>query len=317
MKTMKILLTLTLMGMVSFLYGQDAPYTDMVNATGEIDTVTGGAGDVPYYVMPDPVLNSEFTTTYDPAAGAGGNAGIESTWTWDLFESNGTINTQGPGVGADDGPYVEVGWDAPGGGLPTEDTINTQEVSSIGCDGDSTMLPVRIVDPPAFTPWDQAAPIEICETAGAQDVELNTIVDNYVSGGNLQFRFDVVVDSVDPTISTKGDVRNNPDTIVTIPEVCGDGTDDNNVVLLTSYSMPAVDGQITRYQFDFAADGDGGISDHISRKTDYLINDAADDLAFTYTAPTNGTDGTATITYIVYPTPETGDIFFVPNDWNN
>lgn len=311
-----------------------APYTEMVEVTDDAtqtDSVTGGIS-IPYFVMPDPVLNSGFTGDYNEANTASSQS-VLSTFDW--FET-GSLNlnindsTQGSATG-DLAPYIEVQWTAPGAGNPPiDDTLSVQEISSgSSCPGTISQIHVNIFNAPSFEPIidddDQIGDplIEVCEGNGLTNVQIESVGDNDVDAGNLKFRMAIVVDSVDASISTLGDIRANGDTVVSVGTPVDDDanqTDETDVTILSNYWIDVVDGKITRYRFDFSnglggGDGTAGISDKISRKSDYLSNPTANDASWTYTAPTDNGDGTL-MTYIVYPAPNTGNIYYIPNDFN-
>ncbi len=335
MKLLKCLIGSSIILLISngLLAQTGEPYGDMVEVTdavNQIDSVTGGVADsVPYYVEPDPILNSGWGSPYDPTAVP---AGLQSTWQWSLGGGVGGTMEQGGGAGAADGPYITVKWDDPGTGDPSanEDTVWVSEVSTTGCQGDSSYVRVRVFQQPSYVPviFDGEAnddSVNFCEGDAALTglaINIDSIVDNYVSGGNLKITVDVQVDSVDPaTLAPLGAaISSITDSVFTISEVGGDGNGDADVTLGNWDLTLSPTGAITRYIFDFgdsklAAGNSNGITDHISRKTNYLVNQAAADANWTYFAPTDAGDGLYKVFY-VYPRPETGNIFFIGNDFD-
>ena len=285
-----------------------------------VDEVTEGY-PVPYYVTPDPILNSSYS---EPYVLGGGTQGLNSTWNW-TFGTAPVTSTQGDP--SNNGPYIEVTWDAPGtSGDAT--SISVEEVGPAGsCTGNTKTLTVNVFDKPTLNVVEDGTGnghnlvTELCETAvtGGQSVLLENIVDNGVSGGNFKFRFDIMVDKVDASQTQTSIVRDGveqQDTVVTVPESYG-----NSVTLLSNYWMGAIDGDITRYRFDFGGTLYGGsqangITDHIQRKSQYLANSAQDDQAWDYQSDIDTQGDGSMITFIIYPTPQTGNIHYVPNDFD-
>jgi len=301
-----------------------------------VDSVTAGQ-PIPYYVSPDPVLNPSFDGTYEPGNNADGLNSSED-WVWSLGTSGVGGSTANQGQDADgnqDGPYIEVTWTDPGMGAPVTDSIYVQENNTnVGCGGDSSALEVLVFAPPEFTPVDNGdgnastdAFIELC---GSQqyDINLASIADNHVTTGDLKIRLDsIAVDNVSasaPQGGSTGDIRANEDTVVVWSGTPVDaaGGAETNVTLLANYPINVQNNDVTRYRFVFEEDGNSaptntdGISDQISRKSDYIAvggSDPADEQQWTYYGP-NGTTTTRDI--VVYPQPNTGDIYYVPNDFD-
>jgi hypothetical protein len=137
--------------------------------------------------------------------------------------------------------------------------------------------------------------------------------------------FDISCDNVDPgnvTGASTGNIngRTNADTVVVVgTPVNADGTAEADLDLLTNYDISVQGGDVTRYRFSFGA-ADDGISDMISRKSDYLKGgiagtDPGDEQSWTYYDATDGGNGT-NIDVVVYPKPQTGNIYYVPNDFD-
>jgi hypothetical protein len=289
--------------------------------TTYIDTITV-EDTVPYFVMPDAVLNDQFAGEYDFNSNNAAN-NLESSWNWWTNSGNasGTLvdSLLQYAAGENTGPFVHLHTVSTG-----EDTIYVQEVSSTGCNGDTTKLTVVVVDKPAFTVSQDGVvdsdTIRICESAaGSQAIVLNSIADNEVTGGNMKFRLDISIDSLNSDQSVDGNVRTANDTVVTIAQTNG-----NNITLM-NYNIDIVDGQITQYTFDFGSglglgSYDGGINDHISRKSDFLqlTNKLSPgDNEFDFYAPTTAGGFDPSIVYIVFPEPNTGPLYYIPNDFNN
>jgi hypothetical protein len=343
-------LSTNVLGQVGDISSPNAPGNMIENTGGPnigTDSVTAGV-IVPYYVTPDPVLNDGFTEPYDPTASS--NQGFTSTWNWSVTGTLLNDSTQGAGKygsgGSDNsgtGPYLEVIWDAPAGD-PSADpqTLEVTEEGAAGCPGTTSQLTVQVFPAPSFTPVSSSGnqnsnpQIEVCGTQ-YYDVQMYEITDNWVGTGIMKIMLDITVDSVDASApfgaglgAPGNEIRVSTDTVVyyddgggpTTP-VDANGTAENNVSLFNGgYYVTPVDGRVTRYTFDFGTT-DGGISDQVSRKSDYLsvgASDAGDgpgnDQGWTYYDATgNGTDGT-TIDLVCYPEPNTGNIYYVPNDFD-
>ncbi|MGM0377867.1 MAG: hypothetical protein ACQEQ0_13940, partial [Bacteroidota bacterium] len=185
------------------------------------------------------------------------------------------------------------------------------------------------------TPTDTLYEVCASDLSGGQDVLIQSITDNGVQGsgvgGNYKFRLDLDVYTVDAANAysngTGTEVRTETDTIV---EVGLSGLDYSNpITLIPGYDMDAVGGEITRYRFDFGSTIDGananGITDPIQRKSQYLNTNPNPDQdptsstyaqGWDYLADDDGDNEGSMVTFIVYPTPETGNIHYVPNDFD-
>jgi hypothetical protein len=340
-RLLKITLSFAMLFIAAGTFAQGPyPAGNQINSgsvASPLDSVTAGQ-PIPYYVSPDPVLNPSFGGSYDPN-NTGDGLNSSEDWTWWLGSGIGG-STANQGVDADgnpDGPYIEVTWNAPGGD-PVTDSIYVQENNtSVTCGGDTSGLQVLVFDPPAFTPVDNGdgnpstdAFIELC---GSQqyDINLASITDNSVTTGNLKIRLDsIAVDNVSasaPQGGSTADIRATEDTVVvwTGTPVNDDGSAETLQPLLSNYNINVQNNDVTRYRFVFEEDGvsngglTDGISDQISRKSDYIAvggSDPADDQSWTYYAATAGTDGNTTRDIVVYPKPQTGDIYYVPHDFD-
>ena len=349
-RLLKITLSIAMLFIAAGVFAQitDYPRTNQINTgsvTNPVDSVTGGQ-PIPYYVSPDLVLNPSFDGDYNPNNNADGLNSSEE-WSWwpgTTTPTDGTsfINQGQDADGNPNGPYIEVEWVAPGGS-PATDSIYVQENNTdlTSCGGDTTALEVLVFDPPAFTPVDNGdgdpttdAFIELC---GSQQYNINlaSIADNELTTGDLKIRLDsITVDNVSasaPQGGSTGNIRASEDTVVIWggTPVTGDGTAEEGETLLSNYPINVQNNDVTRYRFVFEEDGSSapaltdGISDQISRKSDYLAvggsdpgNDPGNDQQWTYYGPTAGTDGNTTRDIVVYPQPNTGDIYYVPHDFD-
>lgn len=288
----------------SNMMGQDAPgfmnANDASNDGTVPDTVTAGVA-VPYFVMPDAVLNSGFSAAYDTLADRS-SQGLSSTWTWfGGVAGRATVSFQSQ----DNGPYAEVTWS--GTGL---DTLFVYETSEATCVGDTSPIRTIVVAAPAFDATTDGPGLgdttQICVTTGV-DISVASITDNGIGGGNLQFSVDSLVQTVDADLAVLSTVSATTTFYPTVAENAALGN--ANVVVFTK-DLTVRGGAITMYSFTFT-----GLSDHISRKSDYLgLTDktGATDSEYTYYAPTQSTSRV----WIVYPAPNTGDIYYIPRTFN-
>lgn len=319
---LKILFSLVAFLMVSSAFSQTYPGNLDQATTGDVDSVTADV-TVPYYVEPDPVLNPSYTGSYP---GGSGSLNADADWSWWIGTTlgpGGTVNSQG-NAGGDpdtDGPYIQMSWNAPSvTNTPEYDSLYVSESNdNIACNGDTSSLRVLVFAQPGFTPVD--ADNDLIQICGSQDypVQLAQILDNGLDVGDLKIRLDSVavsnVDPANPQTDQGSLVRAAEDTVAVIPTPLGTGNTD---IELFTYYMGLKNNDVTRYRFRF--DGDGGISDQISRKSDYLAvggSDPADDQTanWTYYPATINAEGPS-IDVVVYPQPNTGNIYYVPSDFD-
>jgi hypothetical protein len=294
------------------------PYSQMSDSSGMgiTDTVTvsgDSAKMLPYYVRPDNVLN-DMTGDYVPGTQPS-DQGIYSnfSWTYKSVSGNATINYEN-GAAADTVPYVEVEFTTTTSGDP--DTLYVEETSAGGCTGDTVNLPIYIVDEPSFNVTGNGTDsigYEVC-AKGPTPIEINSLTDNGVTGGDLRFRVDSITDQLNPDLSSAGELQSTS----FYQNVHEDSLGVPNTDIF-QHNLGVQNGEITQYTFKIY-----GMSDHISRKSDYLsLSDktGGTNSQYTYYPPTNGPGGTtgdnaSKIVYIVYPTPQTGDIYYIPNSFD-
>jgi hypothetical protein len=338
-RLLKITLSIAILAFLSTnVLGQPTyPSGLEMGQTGDVDSVTAGV-NIPYYVAPDPVLNPDYSSPYPDNSADLSQTEEWNWWTGVTGVGGSTVNQGTAGGDPDnDGPYIEVSWSSPSGNAPASDSIYvTERNSDVGCDGDTSALEVLVFNQPAFTPVD--ADNDLIELCGTQTytVTLAEIVDNGVQTGNLKIQLDsITVDNVDPAAPRGGstnNVRFSEDTVVTIPSpLNNDGNPETDVPLLTDYYVGVQNGEVTRYRFVFgnntaSGSSEDGISDQISRKSDYLnvagsdpdsypANSNVQSNDWTYYAATDGGNGT-NINVVVYPAPNTGNIYYVPHNFD-
>jgi hypothetical protein len=347
LRTMKIknllkgIMTMLAVFIGTAAFAQDnSPWLDMTE-TGGTDSVTVNS-TMPYYVKPDPILNS-ISSQYDPNDSNADN-NVSSTFRWNI--DAGTANLTDPAASGADAPYNEIEF-------TTEETVSfsVYEESAGGCeDPTGRSIDVEVLPEPTFEVDDGDANIdkEICDGA-VEDVFIASLgnpsgTGDGISGeSNYEFLLDIqkrIVDGSGGVISENGYPTSNADTIVVV-----DTTEGTDIKLLSNYTFTCGvdnngDKRVTEYRFDFGstvASGSeaNGVSNHISRKSDYFsfttAGSAGTDREKTlpdhsdyssgytnignYTWYDTGISGADEnmITVTVYPTPETGEIYHVPN----
>ncbi len=317
-KLLKLVFTFFATVAVSAAFAQ-VPFADMTAIqTDGTDSVTVNKKMV-YFVEPDPVLNSLGATTYD------------TSWTQAEAQTNGVNSTfgfvwEGSGTGSGDintpdnwteAPYRVVNFTGTG-----DLTLQATESTAGGCPGTTTDLNIEVIGAPQFTVGGPATST-LCHSAGLTDNVAISVYDVMDAvGGQVYFRMDI-----DVYTDSNGDsnfdnlIRTETDTIVKVANPGGTPS----TTVLQDYYVGAQSGAPTRYRFDFgntidAADNNG-LNDYISRKSDYFENGfdtgAPADGDFTYYAAADVADADKVVEFIVYPAPNTGDIYYIPNGQYN
>jgi len=323
---LKFLFTAIAVFVVTGVFAQNVPYAEMTDNSGTAttDMVTVSNTIVkylPYYVEPDDVLNS-LDSDYDPTLGGGTGSlvdqGINSTFEWTFLNSDDSENdgsaysfrylpTSSP---EDQAPYVEVSFDQVG-----QYKLSVLETSQGGCPGGSSVVsPVQVIAEPSFQVTSDGNDVtyERCALTN-EPIQVYRIPSNGVSGGDLYFEVDFSVDNIDINTdpATVTEVTATTTRHISISEDGNMGTD--APVTVVSEGLPVEGNAITRYTYTFK-----GINDHISRKTDFLAMGLSGTTPspedFNFYNPDGGSE--VTITYMIYPAPNTGDIYYVPNDYN-
>ncbi|MFW5901274.1 MAG: hypothetical protein ACOCUK_01890, partial [bacterium] len=226
--------------------------------------------------------------------------------------------------------YIEVREDGP---------------SDVSCTGEWNWLSVQVYAEPDFTFINEndggiqdtdgsnqtpgGSTIELCDDGEGitKDILIASIADNGIpigtdeefDGSNFKFRLDkdvAILDGDDNVVSTKGTSTDS------IAEVTAEF--DNGIVLHSEHDLSTLtddegENRITRYRFDFGNEIDengnnnNGITDPVQRKSQYLSNPDANNQDYDY-VDNSGDDDMLTI--ITYPAPETGNIHYVPNDFD-
>jgi len=298
------------------------PYADMTADQGDgPDSVTVNS-DMVYYVEPDPGLNN-LTVNYD------------TSWDQANAQSNGvnsTFNFVWDGAGAGTIKPPQAGWNAPFRRIKFESTgsaiLNVTEVAAAGCpDPSPTQLNIEVISAPSFSVGNPAEE-QICHSTGAAgyNISLSSITAPAERGWvNLRMDYTVDVDSDGDGSFDDQNIRTTTDTIVKLYDNAGSEPSAADILSSTLYMGTRNNGDITRYRFDFGGTVEGsannGINDHISRKSDYFdeaINDLGSVSATDYSfyASTDGGASERIIDIVVYPQPETQNIYYVPNEFD-
>jgi hypothetical protein len=253
------------------------------------DLITTGT-QVPYLVVPDPILNP----TWAPGADATNTTGITSTFLWTIPAG---ISATVPGTGH----YITINVN---GAATTLGTINVKEQSGASCpDATGTNINVRIVAQPtatAIAASDGSAPLtSICQSG---------------TNGSLNVPFPVytVTKTTDAAIPGLANVRVKA-TLVFTPALGAPAP-------LFTDKILNVDAAGVISSADITAAGGGTLTDFDSWGTyDLTITQISDKIsrkdmgvAGGYFNINGGTGYTAT--YSVLKTPTTGIIYHLPNN---
>lgn len=300
---------------------ENAPWSEMTGSSADnaTDSVVVNM-TVPYYVEPDPILNNMAPAQYDPSQ-SNADQNINSTFIW---TAPADVTIAAPSGDAD-APYREVTVNATG----TVYTIGVQEDNQ--CTGPLTEQDILGIPVPTYSIASSAS-IELCDDGTPQSI----LVD-ITAGLNDWSNFYFLMDTQKELIDTEGNqvqpVYNYTDTIIEVGT--SEGSDiplvDNKVFTTGS---DGTNKRITEYTYTIK-----GLNHHISRKGDFLTlkSNAASQLdVSTYDDGTKeynmdeslytwfNNDGSIDpdvnttaqqITVTVYPTPATGEIHYVPNDY--
>jgi hypothetical protein len=317
--------------------GQAEPWATMNDATtiGENDSVVSGASMM-YFVMPDPVLSGGFVTTYDSSA-TNAAQNILTTFDWTLTSNvtgNATLTQSEPQT-ADVKPYVVVTFGGTGG----TGTIAVAETQGACADLTPTTITCVVIDAPSFTVGSgyTGTAVDLCD-GDQQTISITTIADDNIAGvSSYKIMFDVNVETQESDGTHSRWVRRETDTVLNVNlNASGAGGYDLYNITFTAEGLAGND-SITVYSWDFGTGGGlslpgnaNGINNHISRKSDFFsldpqnVNDGvttdkviADETSeHTWYAATDGGINGVLYVYKVYLVPNTGEIYFIPNNWD-
>lgn len=339
MKTRKLLSFLFTVVLVLFVCASFAQTNETwldMTGTGGTDSVTVNT-TLPYYVEPDPILNG-ISGQYDPGSDNATN-NVNSIFNWSV---TGGASFNDPAASGADAPYNTVTFTGTGAV-----TIEVFEESSAGCvDPTPSAQTVEVIPAPSITVDDGTLDLDICE--GPDHVTIASLGADGIGGeSNYEFLLDIDKrlyegDGVTEISDGSSPVYTHIDTIIQV-----DTVDGSNIVLLRNYPFTcgtdgSGDKRITEYRFDFGSTVDAtlanGVTNHISRKSDYLNlattgDPSTDNQAktlpdhttygsysgidnYTWYFTSGGDADADMITVTVYPTPDTEPIQYVPRDFD-
>lgn len=276
--------------------------SDYVDGSAAIDSVTVGT-TMGYYEEPD--------ATYHPDYNAGGGWAVNTdfTWTWLVPAGLGSQSSASNN-------YVEIDWTV--AGYDTLKVFETSPAAYGGCDGDTSIIRVRVMEQPAVD-ITYVGTTDNCGDLTGQDV---TIRLRGTPPFHLVWTYEEVnfdADSLESTIA-------GPTSTTTV-----------SPLIINSLSLTDLGGNVWEYTLDGSKDFTvqnslrtkyeytvTSVTGKISRKSDYLDVPTpnpldADWSDFDYYAnivdldALNGVQGYIEI--IVNPAPDTGPIYHIPNDW--
>ena len=272
---------------------------------------TGGSTTMGYYALPDPV--------YHPNYNAGGGWALTAgfSWNWTIpTNPGGAASVSGGGTPAN---YVEIDYTATGSYV-----VNVAEQASAafgGCvDASPTVMNVTVIDPPSVG-ITTADPSQACGDQAAMTVSMSFTEAISAALAGYAFAVSEVVDNIDASDNLIGNVSTTAD-FVDFPTTGKLNTGNGLTGAASPYgydfttsALTVEGGMRTRYTYTLvkatdapAAAADGVIS-AISQKSDYIaVGGGADYLTYAYSD--------SEIVIIVNPAPETGPIYYVPNDFN-
>jgi len=295
----------------SNIYAQPyQPFPDMTATQADgTDSVTVGT-EMVYYVEPDATINNlsmQYDTSWTQTEAD--NNGVYSTFDFFWGTQVGSIYTPSPsGDGSDtwNAPYRRIHFTSEGSGR-----LDVQEIGPdpANCAGTVRQLDIEVIGQPTFTIGGGTVN-EICASTGAAGVDVTIsgiTVDT--DGSYLEIPVDVTVETDDGSGTYSTEIRSLSDSLISVEDPIGSAP---STTLISNYWMGAQSGNITRYTFDFGSSADAGsngINDYVSRKSDYFESGP------TYYAAQDA-EADRVLTWIVYPQPETGNIYYVPNDFD-
>ena len=273
-------------------------------------TLKTGGTTMGYYALPDPVYHPAGTITAD------------FVWNWTIAPVM-TMNKPG------DANYVEIVYTATGDYQVT--VAEQAPVAFGGCtDGDPTIMNVTVVSPPTFT-ISAPALADICDDQAAQTITVAIVENVPVSMASYGFLVTEEIDEIDETDAVINDGLETDlhdftlaAKLKTTSTPALAGAQPNYTWGFNTAALTVNNSNRTRYIYRFkkandapAAAGEGFVS-AISQKSDYITPGIAALNTYAFAsgnAQVVISGGVATITYIVNPTPSTGPIYHIPNDY--
>ena len=287
------------------------------------DTLTfkTGGTTMGYYALPDPVYHPNYVTT--------GALTALFQWNWTV-DNGGTITYPVPTFTAN---YAQITY--PAAGNYVVNVVEQAPVAFGGCTGSATVMNVRVIAPPTGTvsinpggTWVAITPNISYQICGAQVAQTVSVAFNEaVAKGLASFAFQIteakeLLDGTGAVIATpqaeaviqdfplaskvKGTNLGSlpsPAFIAASPAFTFTFLSDALAVMQNA----GVDAR-TRYTYRVTRSGDmaqNGFVSNISQKSDFIAGTVQ------YYNFTN-----QTVSFIINPTPVTGPIYYVPNNYN-
>ncbi len=286
--------------------GTTVPGTPAVDYADDGVTYMIEGATIPLYALPDNFYHPD----YNPGGGVYSlTEGF--TWLWSLVAGEGLTFSQND---AQDN-YVELTAPAESAGTYTINVRERAPAAWGGCDdGVGTNLTVNVVAAPSVG-FGGNQTVEACSGDGSLPSEINANIaggwQNYRLAWTLQIHtldnnglIDLYYDDEDGTNGDGGQKFAVEITIASPQAVAASG--DHNIMTVSDFNV--INGSPTVYTYTLTS-----INDQASRFGDFIALDGDDsDLSlFTYY------DSGETYTVTVYPAPETGPIYHIPDTWSN
>ena len=282
-------------------------YIQTAAGSESVDSVTTGTTTI-LYVYPDLV----YSPSYDAATNA--NLGANARWTW----YNSADGSGAPIKAAANENWVEMThW------VAGTYAVSVEESNTVGgCTGAVSTVNVEILAEPTvtFTAADgtpvlgsAGSPFTFCETDArlGTDYPQATFTTDIISSPSFQIQYTIAVDTNMNGDGTWGNIAAMTETWSGAAGTqldAGDGATYNFAQPTGGFvCVTNVVDYPTRYTYTLT-----GVTDRISRKSDYLTNSTAAADSWTWYDT-----GAETIVVIVNPTPVTGPIYHISNMWAN
>lgn len=277
-------------------------------------TLKTGGTTMGYYALPDPVYHSNYVATGALTAGF--------VWNWTILPAM-TINKPGAAN------YVEIEYTATGNYVV--EVAEEAAPAFGGCaDPSETIMNVTVIAPPTFT-VSAPALASICDNQAAQAITV-AIVENVpvalASYGFLVTEEIDEIDELDAVINDGVETDLHDFTLAaklkTTSTPALAGAQPNYTWGFNTAALDVNNSNRTRYTYRFRKANDApvaaaqGFVSAISQKSDYIIPGIAALNTYAFAsgnAQVTLVGGVATITYIVNPTPQTGPIYHIPNNF--
>jgi len=311
---MRTLMSIAFAMLVAGVFGQvaNSDYsqydTDKTNPdTTDYVTLKTGGTTMGYYAEPDPYYHPNYT----PAGSWALTSGF--TWVWVEDSNPGSAATVDGTAG--DANYVEITYPVVG---DYEFYVNEVASSAYGgcTSADSTVLRVTVADPPTAQ-FDAALVNDTsCGDQPAQSLEIDITEDVPVNWASYAFSVTEVIENIDlagnntATISTTNDfVEYTLAAKLNSTDADWGGAQPDYTYTFNTSALALQNSERTRYTYTLAAPTGAtgtGIVSAISHKSDYLDAPTVNAYAF---------GSNSSLVYIVNPTPETGPIYHIPNEF--